>query len=505
MQSRNKVYLTVRMGAVNTCKLAVLGVQDRSMHEDATLAQIDASQSTVPIKVKADKTLFIQTYGCQMNVYDSERMADVLAPLGYASVDKAEGADLVVLNTCHIREKATDKVYSEIGRLKMLKDAKIAAGGRMTIAVAGCVAQAEGEEIMRRAPTVDLVVGPQAYHKLPELIAKSARAIGERLETSFEAVEKFDALPSTRAPDGPSAFLSVQEGCDKFCTFCVVPYTRGAEFSRSVDPIIEEARGLARQGVREIVLLGQNVNAYHGIGPIVEGSADWSLAQLVRHLAKIGGIERIRYTTSHPCDMSEDLIEAHGDIPELMPYLHLPVQSGSNKILKAMNRRHSIESYLETLAAVRQVRPDIALASDFIVGFPGETESDFEDTMELVRAVGYAGAYSFKYSRRPGTPASEMARQVDSDVADDRLQRLQALITEQMRAFNATKVGQSFDVLFTAKGRNDGQILGRSPWLQSVHVDGPENLIGQLAHVEIIGTMPNSLTGRLAGSAGTNH
>jgi tRNA-2-methylthio-N6-dimethylallyladenosine synthase len=470
------------------------------MHEDATLTQTDAPKGAATPQAKADKTLFIQTYGCQMNVYDSERMADVLRPLGYASVNKPDQADLVVLNTCHIREKATDKVYSEIGRLKMLKDAKIADGGRMTIAIAGCVAQAEGEEIMRRAPTVDLVVGPQAYHKLPELIARSARAVGERLETNFEAVEKFDALPNTRAPDGPSAFLSIQEGCDKFCTFCVVPYTRGAEFSRAVDPIIEEARGLARQGVREIVLLGQNVNAYHGKGPVREGGGDWSLAKLSAHIAKIGGIERIRYTTSHPSDMSEDLIEAHASVPELMPYLHLPVQSGSNKILKAMNRKHTAESYLDTLSAMRKARPDIALASDFIVGFPGETESDFEDTMELVRAVGYAGAYTFKYSRRPGTPASEMARQVPSEVADDRLQRLQALITEQMRAFNAAKVGQTFDVLFTAKGRNDGQILGRSPWLQSVHVDGPEHLIGQLAPVTIIGTMPNSLTGRLVGA-----
>jgi tRNA-2-methylthio-N6-dimethylallyladenosine synthase len=470
------------------------------MHEDATLTQTDATKVAQAPPAKTDKTLFIQTYGCQMNVYDSERMADVLRPLGYASVSKPDQADLVVLNTCHIREKATDKVYSEIGRLKMLKDAKIADGGRMTIAIAGCVAQAEGEEIMRRAPTVDLVVGPQAYHKLPELIARSARAVGERLETSFEAVEKFDALPNTRAPDGPSAFLSIQEGCDKFCTFCVVPYTRGAEFSRDVDPIIEEARGLARQGVREIVLLGQNVNAYHGKGPALAGGGDWSLAKLSAHIAKIGGIERIRYTTSHPSDMSEDLIEAHATVPELMPYLHLPVQSGSNKILKAMNRKHTVESYLDTLAAMRKARPDIALASDFIVGFPGETESDFEDTMELVRAVGYAGAYTFKYSRRPGTPASEMARQVPSEVADDRLHRLQALITEQMRGFNATKVGETFDVLFTAKGRNEGQILGRSPWLQSVHVDGPEHLIGQLAKVTIIGTMPNSLTGQLVDS-----
>ena len=469
------------------------------MHEVATLTQTDTPHQADMSLATISKTLFIQTYGCQMNVYDSERMADVLRPLGYSSVNKPDQADLVVLNTCHIREKATDKVYSEIGRLKILKDAKTAQGGRMTIAIAGCVAQAEGEEIMRRAPSVDIVVGPQAYHKLPELIARSARAVGERLETSFEAIEKFDALPTQRRPDGPSAFLSIQEGCDKFCTFCVVPYTRGVEFSRNVGSILEEARGLAQQGVREIVLLGQNVNAYHGKDPVREGATDWSLAQLSRHIAKISGIERIRYTTSHPCDMSEDLIAAHAEVPELMPYLHLPVQSGSNRILKAMNRKHTTESYMATLEAVRKARPDIALASDFIVGFPGETESDFEDTMELVRAVGYAGAYSFKYSRRPGTPASEMHGHVANDVADDRLQRLQALILEQQRAFNATKVGQTFDVLFTAKGRNEGQVLGRSPWLQSVHIEVPTDLIGQIGKVTIIGTMPNSLTGQLVG------
>lgn len=475
------------------------------MHEDAATSQndqlLDRPAPAQSADGKAGKTLFIQTYGCQMNVYDSERMADVLRPLGYSSVDKPDHANLVVLNTCHIREKATEKVYSEIGRLKAHKDEMALNGNKMTIAIAGCVAQAEGEEIMRRAPAVDLVVGPQAYHKLPELIARAARATGERLETSFEAVEKFDALPTLRTPDGPSAFLSVQEGCDKFCTFCVVPYTRGAEYSRPVDPIIQEARGLAQQGVREITLLGQNVNAYHGQGPALAGSETWSLAQLVRHLAKIGGIERIRYTTSHPCDMDDDLIEAHGEVKELMPYLHLPVQSGSNKILKAMNRKHSVESYLDSIAKVRKARPDIALASDFIVGFPGETEQDFEDTMELVRAVGYAGAYSFKYSKRPGTPASEMYGQVASDVADDRLQRLQALIHEQQRAFNAAKVGETFDVLFSGKGRNEGQILGRSPWLQSVHVAGPEQLIGQLHSVRIIGTMPNSLTGELVSAS----
>ena len=469
------------------------------MHEDATLTQIDPAVRPVRPAGPDSKTVFIQTYGCQMNVYDSERMVDVLRPLGYAPVNRPDNADLVVLNTCHIREKATEKVYSEIGRLKAHKDVKAENGGKMTIAIAGCVAQAEGEEIMRRAPAVDLVVGPQAYHKLPELIARAARASGDRLETSFDASEKFDALPLTREPDGPSAFLSVQEGCDKFCTFCVVPYTRGAEFSRPVDPIIDEARGLARIGVREIVLLGQNVNAYHGAPPVLQGGEDWGLAGLIRHLATIGGIDRIRYTTSHPSDMTDDLIAAHGDTPALMPFLHLPVQSGSDRVLKAMNRKHGVESYLKTLEAVRRARPDIALASDFIVGFPGETESDFEDTMELVRAVGYASAYSFKYSRRPGTPASEMYGQVPSDVADDRLARLQALLLEQQRGFNARTVGKTFDVLFTAAGRYDGQILGRSPWMQSVHVSGPLELIGQIAEVTITANKTTSLEGQLTG------
>lgn len=449
-----------------------------------------------PVPVN-QKSVFIQTYGCQMNVYDSERMIDVLRPLGYRPTDALEGADLVILNTCHIREKANDKVYSEIGRLKMLKDARAAQGQTMTIAVAGCVAQAEGEEIMRRAPSVDLVVGPQAYHKLPELIARASRATGSRLDTSFDANDKFDALPPHRSVDGPSAFLSVQEGCDKFCTFCVVPYTRGAEFSRDVDAIVAEARNLAQQGVRELVLLGQNVNAFHGKGPALEGHKVYGLADLVALLAQIGGIARIRYTTSHPNDMQPDLIAAHGAIPALMPYLHLPVQSGSNKILKAMNRRHTVEAYLDTIAQVRKARPDIALASDFIVGFPGETESDFEDTMELVRAVGYAGAYSFKYSPRPGTPAADLGRQVPDAVADSRLQRLQALILEQQSAFHASKVGQICDVLFTATGRKQGQILGRSPWMQSVHLEGPAELIGQIAPVEIIATKTNSLAGRL--------
>ncbi|MEO1785989.1 MAG: tRNA (N6-isopentenyl adenosine(37)-C2)-methylthiotransferase MiaB [Pseudomonadota bacterium] len=438
------------------------------------------------------KRLYIKTYGCQMNVYDSERMRDVLAPLGYGPADTPEQADLVVLNTCHIREKATEKVYSELGKLKLMK---AASGGQMTIAVAGCVAQAEGAEIMRRQPAVDLVLGPQAYHKLPEMVARAARATGERLETDFDTLEKFDALPKARSADGPSAFLSVQEGCDKFCTFCVVPYTRGAEVSRRVDDITLEARSLAAQGVRDITLLGQNVNAFHGAPPAMELGKEWTLGRLCRHLARIGGIDRIRYTTSHPRDMDDDLIAAHGDTPAMMPYLHLPVQSGSDRILDAMNRGHTAEAYLRTLEKVRAARPDIALASDFIVGFPGETDADFEATLALVRAANYSGAYSFKYSVRPGTPAGDMARQVPEAVKDERLQRLQALLRAQQTAFNRSKVGQTLPVLVTGKGRLDGQLHGRSPHQQSVHFDGPEAMMGEIVDVEIVGASLNSLTG----------
>ncbi len=442
----------------------------------------------------APKRLYLETWGCQMNVYDSERMRDLLAPLGYAASDTPEGADLVILNTCHIREKATEKVYSEIGRLRKLKDEKAKAGGRMTLAVAGCVAQAEGAEIMARAPAVDLVFGPQAIHKLPEMIATAHRAAGERLETAFEAEAKFDALPDERIVDGPSAFLSVQEGCDKFCTFCVVPYTRGAEYSRSVDAIVAEARRLAAKGVRDITLLGQNVNAFHGIGP--DGQV-WNLAQLLRHLSLIGGVERLRYTTSHPREMDDDLIAAHADTPAVMPYLHLPVQAGSDRILKAMNRKHTAAEYLAIVEKLRAARADIALASDFIVGFPGETERDFENTMALVRAANYAQAYSFKYSRRPGTPAAEMHGQVAPEVADDRLQRLQALLLEQRRAFNAGQVGRRLPVLFDRPGRKPGQVQGRSPYQQSVHIEGPQSLIGRIAEVEITAATDNSLTGAL--------
>ena len=428
------------------------------------------------------KRLYIKTYGCQMNVYDSERMADVLRPLGYSLTPDPDGADLVVLNTCHIREKAAEKVYSELGRIRELKVERVLAGGSMTVAVAGCVAQAEGEEMMRRAPVVDLMVGPQSYHRLPELIARSARASGERLAADFEPQAKFDSLPEERAVDGYSAFLTVQEGCDKFCTFCVVPYTRGAEYSRPPEAIEAEARGLAAKGVREVTLLGQNVNAYQG-----------GLAPLIRRLARIEGLARIRYTTSHPRDLDDDLIAAHAEVEALMPYLHLPVQSGSDRILKAMNRGHSAEHYLRLVERVRASRPDIALSGDFIVGFPGETETDFEATLALVREARYASAFSFAYSRRPGTPASAMPGQVDAEVRTERLHRLQALLEEQQRDFNAGFAGRTVKVLFERPGRHSGQILGRSPWLQAVHAEGPQQMIGQVVPVKITGVARMSL------------
>ena len=446
------------------------------------------------------KRLFIKTYGCQMNVYDSERMADVLRPLGYALSDQAEGADLVVLNTCHIREKATEKVYSELGQIKAMKQRKEEAGlGTTQVVVAGCVAQAEGAEIMRRAPVVDLVVGPQAYHQLPELIARTARATGERLSAAFAAEAKFDSLGGVRTAAGYSAFLTVQEGCDKFCTFCVVPYTRGAEFSRAAADILAEARSLAEQGVREVTLLGQNVNAYDGPGA---GGEAWSLARLARGLAAIPGLDRIRYTTSHPRDMSPDLIAAHAELEALMPYLHLPVQSGSDRILRAMNRAHTADSYLRLVEQIRAARPDIALSGDFIVGFPGESDADFEATLRLVEAVGYASAFTFKYSRRPGTPAAAMLRQVAEPVKDERLARLNALLDTQQRVFNAAQVGRTLPVLFERRGRNPGQILGKSPYLQSVHVTGPESLLGHIAPVAIGSAAKMSLSGVLAADAG---
>jgi tRNA-2-methylthio-N6-dimethylallyladenosine synthase len=437
------------------------------------------------------KRLFIKTYGCQMNVYDSERMADVLRPLGYVMTDEAEGADLVVLNTCHIRDKATEKVYSELGRIKRMKARKAEAGGAMTIAVAGCVAQAEGEEIMVRQPAVDLVVGPQAYHKLPELIARAHRASGERLAADFTANEKFDALPAARAPGGVAAFLTVQEGCDKFCTFCVVPYTRGAEYSRPAAAVLAEAEQLAAQGVREVTLLGQNVNAYAGEG---------GLAGLIRALAAIPGLDRIRYTTSHPRDMDDALIAAHGEVAALMPYLHLPVQAGSDRVLKAMNRAHTADGYLRLVERIRAARPDIALSGDFIVGFPGESDADFEATLALVAEARYASAFSFKYSPRPGTPAAAMPGQVPEAIKEARLARLQALLNAQQAAFNQACVGRALPVLFERVGRKSGQVVGRSPYLQPVHIGAPESLIGEIRAVDILNAGRGSLTGALAPS-----
>ena len=458
-----------------------------------------ASAAVRPDAKPERKRLYIKTYGCQMNVYDSDRMRDLLTPLGYEPAETPDGADLVILNTCHIREKAAEKVYSELGRLKPLKEARAAQGSSMTVTVAGCVAQAEGAEIQRRAPVVDLVVGPQTYHKLPELIANVHRGRGESLDTEFEVEEKFDTLAAPkRHIDGYTAFVTVQEGCDKFCTFCVVPYTRGAEWSRPVDQVVAEVRALAAQGVREITLLGQNVNAYHGAAP--SGGEDggvWGLGQLVRHLALIGGIERIRFTTSHPRDMDADLIAAFADEPKLMPYFHLPVQSGSDRILKAMNRKHTAAEYLDIIAKLRAARPDIAISGDMIVGFPGESEADFEATMELVRQVDYAACFSFKYSRRPGTPGAAMHGQVDEAVKTERLARLQALLNDQQTAFNQSMIGQRLPVLFEREGRNPGQIGGRSPYLQAVHCDGPTSLIGEIALVEVTGASRNALSARL--------
>ncbi len=440
------------------------------------------------------KKLFIKTYGCQMNVYDSARMADLLAPLGYGPTDAPDEADMVILNTCHIREKAAEKIYSELGRLKKLKDARRRAGGAMTIAVAGCVAQAEGTEILARQNAVDLVVGPQSYHRLPEMIAKLARGAGHALETDFPAEAKFDALPENDAGAAPAAFLTVQEGCDKFCSFCVVPYTRGSEFSRPVMQVAAEAEGLVAKGAREVTLLGQNVNAYRGPGP--DGEI-WSLAQLIGALAQIEGLQRLRYMTSHPRDMGDDLIAAHRDVEVLMPYLHLPVQSGSDPILHAMNRQHTAEEYLRLVERFRAARPDIALSSDFIVGFPGETDRDFEATLSLVRAVGYAQAFSFKYSARPGTPAAAAHKQVPDDVKDARLQALQSLLSAQQDAFNVGCAGRILPILFEKPGRKDGQAVGRTPYLQPVHVDGAASLIGRIVDVRIEAVLSNSLKGVL--------
>ena len=440
------------------------------------------------------RKLFIKTYGCQMNAYDSARIADVMAPHGFSVVEDAHDADMVVLNTCHIREKAAEKIYSELGRLRRDKEAKAAAGGRMLIAVAGCVAQAEGAEIIARAPLVDIVVGPQVYHRLPEMVAKIDRGGAQSLDTEFPAIDKFDALPETKSRPGPAAFLTVQEGCDKFCTFCVVPYTRGAEYSRSVTQLESEARHLAHLGVKELTLLGQNVNAFHGAGP--DGKI-WGLGRLIRRLAKIPDIARLRYTTSHPRDMDDDLIAAHADEPKLMPYLHLPVQSGADGVLEAMNRGHRADDYRRLVERIRGARPDIALSSDFIVGFPGESDADFEATMALVREVGYAQAFSFKYSPRPGTPAAAARKQISDAVKTERLAALQNLLREQSDAFALDCVGREFDVLFERPGRHSDQIAGRSPYLQAVHVRGAASLLGRIDRVRITEAKSNSLAGEL--------
>jgi tRNA-2-methylthio-N6-dimethylallyladenosine synthase len=442
------------------------------------------------------KKLFIKTYGCQMNVYDSARMADVLAPHGYASVDAPDDADMVILNTCHIREKAAEKVYSELGRIRQIRERRAEAGLATVIAVAGCVAQAEGEEMRARAPFVDIVLGPQTYHRLPEMVARAARA-GGVVATDFPVEAKFDELPEASAPQGPSAFLTVQEGCDKFCTFCVVPYTRGAEFSRPAAQIIAEAKKLVAQGSVEITLLGQNVNAYRGLAPggAGAGGAAWNLARLVRALAEIPGLARVRYTTSHPRDMDEALIEAHGEVPGLMPFLHLPVQSGSDRILAAMNRGHGAADYLTLVERLRRAQPQLALSSDFIVGFPGETDADFEATVDLVRVVNYAQAFSFKYSPRPGTPAALAEDQVPDAIKTERLHRLQALLWEQQRRFNESKVGTVMPVLLDKPGRHPGQLLGRSPWLQAVHLAAPAAAMGRVVEARISAATLTSLAG----------
>jgi tRNA-2-methylthio-N6-dimethylallyladenosine synthase len=439
------------------------------------------------------KKLYIKTYGCQMNVYDSARMADVLAPLGYAPADKAEDADMVILNTCHIREKAAEKVFSELGRLRPLKNRKRAVDGGMILAVAGCVAQAEGAEILARAPYVDIVLGPQTYHRLPEMVARVARAGGRVLDTDFPAEAKFDFLPEAAGPAGISAFLSVQEGCDKFCTFCVVPYTRGAEFSRPAAAILAEARGLVANGAREITLLGQNVNAYRGEGD----DGVWGLGRLIRALAEVPGLYRIRYTTSHPLDVDDELVAAHRDVDMLMPYLHLPVQSGSDRVLQAMNRRHRVDDYRRIIERLRRARPEIAFSSDFIVGFPGESDADFARTLALAREIGYAQAFSFKYSARPGTPAAAMPDQVPEALKSARLAELQALLTSQQQAFNAACIGRELPVLFEKRGRHAGQLVGRSPYLQPVHATGDESLIGRLMPVRLTEALPNSLAGEI--------
>ncbi len=445
----------------------------------------------------------MRTYGCQMNVYDSDRMTDLLRPIGYTVIDSPDDADMIIINTCHIREKASEKTFSELGRLRLLKEARAAAGGRLILAVAGCVAQAEGAEITRRAPYVDMVFGPQSYHRLPEMVARATRAAAGKgagiLDTEFPADSKFDQLPGEISTVSPSAFLTVQEGCDKFCAFCVVPYTRGAEYSRPVMDVVAEAERLVAGGALEITLLGQNVNAYHGTGP--DGSV-WSLGRLIWKLAELTGLARLRYTTSYPNEMTADLIAAHRDCEILMPYLHLPVQSGSDRVLQAMNRRYDRREYLRVIEALRAVRPDLALSGDFIVGFPGESDANFDATLSLVREIGYAQAYSFKFSARPGTPAAALGNQVPETVMTDRLAVLQDLLNQQQRQFNKTSIGSRMPVLFDRRGRRAGQLIGRSPYMQAVHTDSGDALLGRIVDVDIVEALGNSLSGRLLDAAG---
>ncbi|MBV9558824.1 MAG: tRNA (N6-isopentenyl adenosine(37)-C2)-methylthiotransferase MiaB [Pseudolabrys sp.] len=449
----------------------------------------------------SDRKLHVKSFGCQMNVYDSHRMADTMAPAGFAETAQVENADLIILNTCNIRERAAEKIYSELGKLRVMKQEAARDGRKVMIAVAGCVAQAQGREIMRRAPGVDVVVGSQNYHRLPDLLARAER--GEKIvDTEFPVEDKFDALaaPARDAirARGISAFVTVQEGCDKFCTFCVVPYTRGSEVSRPVEKIIADVARLAEAGVREVTLIGQNVNAYHGEDG--HGRAS-TLADLAYRVADVPGIARVRYTTSHPCDVDETLIAAHRDLPALMPMVHLPVQSGSDNILAAMNRKHTRADYLRAIERLRGARPDIAFTSDFIVGFPGETDTDFADTLSLAEAVGYADAYTFAYSPRPGTPAAEMEGQVPDAEKNDRLYRLQALIKKQQIAFNSAQIGRTLDVLLEKPGRLAGQLVGRSPYLQAVHVMAPAGMIGEVVPVTVTSMGTNTLNGELAGPA----
>ncbi|MFV0298583.1 MAG: tRNA (N6-isopentenyl adenosine(37)-C2)-methylthiotransferase MiaB [Hyphomicrobiaceae bacterium] len=460
--------------------------------------QFPVPSRAAPSNTPNVKRVHIKTYGCQMNVYDSERLGEALAADGFEPTDDVAEADLVILNTCHIREKAAEKVYSELGRVRATKQEREKQGRDTVVAVAGCVAQAEGAEMVRRAPVVDLVVGPQSYHLMPELVARTREQGSALVEIDLLGEDKFESLPVRQTGNAPrrapAAFLTVQEGCDKFCTFCVVPYTRGAELSRPVGRLVEEAQQLVAQGVREITLLGQNVNAYHGD----DGSGrSMSLAGLIRRMAKVDGLDRIRYTTSHPRDMTDELIAAHADVPKLMPYLHLPFQAGADRVLAGMNRKHAADDYVQLVRRIRAARPDIALSTDIIVGFPGETEAEFQCTLDLVREVGFAQAYSFKYSPRPGTPAANIDDQVSEDEKADRLQRLQSLLEEQQSSFNGSLIGRTLPVLFDRPGRRSGQILGRSPYLQVVHAEGEQELLGRIIPVEIVSAGQNSLSGAI--------